>query len=278
MKPTNIKPTVKSIELPNRVKLQYVERGDPLGVPVLFLHGITDSWHSFEPVLPYLPASIRAFALSQRGHGDSGRPASGYHPRDFADDILAFMDALNLKQAVIAGHSMGSHIAQRFALDYPERIQGLALIASFFSFRGKQCVIELRDAVSDVTDPIDRDFALEFQQSTLAKEVPHTFLETVVEESRKAPARVWRAALEGLLETDNSVELYKIKAPTLIFWGDQDAYCPRSDQEAIQSAITGSHLLVYTGAGHALHWEFPDRFGADMVAFTTKLASRAQTV
>jgi non-heme chloroperoxidase len=254
MNTTKIKPTVESIELPNRVKLQYVEQGDHAGTPVLFLHGITDSWHSFEPVLPHLPASIRAFALSQRGHGDSGRPTSGYHPRDFAADVVAFMDAFNLKQAVIAGHSMGSHIAQRFALDYPERILGLVLIGSFFSFQGNQCVMELSDAVSNLADPIDRDFALEFQQSTLAKEVPQSFLETVVEESLKVPARVWRAALEGLLEADHSVGLYKIKAPTLIVWGDRDAFCPRSDQEALRAAITGSRLLVYTGAGHALHW------------------------
>lgn len=276
MKPANIIPTVKSIELPNRVKLQYVERGDPMGVPVLFLHGITDSWYSFEPVLPHLPASIHAFALSQRGHGDSERPAAGYRPLDFAADVVAFMDALELKQAVIAGHSMGSYIAQCFALNYPERIMGLVLIASFFSFRGKQCVIELRDAVSNLTDPIDHGFALEFQQSTLAKEVPQTFLETVVEESRKVPARVWKAALEGLLEADHSAELYKIKSPTLIVWGDQDAYCPRSDQEAIQSAITGSPLLVYTGAGHAIHWEYPERFAADVAAFIRSLANRAQ--
>ncbi len=275
MKSTNIRPVVKFVELPNRVKLQYVEQGNHAGTPVLFLHGITDSWHSFEPVLSHLPASIRAFALSQRGHGDSDRPTSGYHPRDFADDIVAFMDALNIKQAVIAGHSMGSHIAQRFALDYPERILGLVLIGSFFSFRGKQCVMELSDAVSNLTDPIDRDFALEFQQSTLAKEVPQTFLETVVEESRKAPARVWRAALEGLLEADHSTELYKIKAPTLIVWGDRDAFCPPSDQEVLRAAITGSHLLVYTGAGHGLHWEYPERFAADMVAFTRSLVNRA---
>lgn len=272
MDTTNITPVVKSVELPNRVKLQYAEQGDSAGTPVLFLHGITDSWRSFEPVLPYLPASIRAFALSQRGHGDSDRPARGYRPHDFAADVVAFMDALKLKQAVIAGHSMGSHIAQRFALDYPARITGLVLISSFFSFRGKACVIELGDVVSNLTDPVDRDFALEFQQSTLAKEVPQAFLETVVEESRKAPARVWKAALEGLMESDNSAELGKIKAPTLIVWGDRDTYCPQSDQEALRAAIPGSRLLVYPGAGHALHWEHPERFAADMVSFTRSRA------
>jgi pimeloyl-ACP methyl ester carboxylesterase len=62
---------MKSVELPNGVRLPYVEQGDPSGVPVLLLHGITDSWYSFEPVLPHLPESIHAFALTQRGHGDA---------------------------------------------------------------------------------------------------------------------------------------------------------------------------------------------------------------
>src|SRR3712207_9373020 len=91
---------IESVELPNGVKLPYVEQGDPSGVPVLLLHGITDSWRSFEPVLPYLPASIRAFALTQRGHGDAERPAAGYHPRDFAADVAAFLDSQGLASAV----------------------------------------------------------------------------------------------------------------------------------------------------------------------------------
>jgi pimeloyl-ACP methyl ester carboxylesterase len=55
-------PVVKSVQLPGRVRLEYVEQGDPAGVPVVMLHGLTDSWHSFEPVLPHLPESIHAFA------------------------------------------------------------------------------------------------------------------------------------------------------------------------------------------------------------------------
>ena len=55
MKTAKTIPVEKTIELTNGVKLQYVEQGDPAGAPVLFLHGITDSWRSFEPVLPHLP-------------------------------------------------------------------------------------------------------------------------------------------------------------------------------------------------------------------------------
>lgn len=60
--------------------------------------------------------------------------------------------------------------------------------------------------------------------------------------------------------------------PTLLVWGDRDAFCFRSDQEALLKAIPGSQLVVYEGAGHGLHWEEPERFAADLVSFATGLA------
>ena len=154
---------VNSVELANGVRLAYVEQGDPLGVPVVLLHGITDSWHSFERVLPHLPDSIRTFALSQRGHGDADRPTTGYRPQDFAADLAAFMRALDLGPAVIAGHSMGASIAQRFAIDHPGRTIGLVLVGSLTTWRGHPDFVDLWDsAVSTLTDPIDRDFVSEF--------------------------------------------------------------------------------------------------------------------
>ena len=267
---TTVKTTfeIKSIDLPNGIRLPYVEQGDPAGIPVIFLHGYTDSWHSFEPVLPHLPESIHAFALTQRGHGEAERPTMGYQPRDFAADVAAFMDALRLERAVIAGHSMGSTIAQRFGLDYPGRTLGLVLIGSFAGFRDNPGIMEFWNlALSQLEDPIDFSFAREFQESTLAQPVAPAFFETVVHESLKVPARVWKAAFQGLLEGEFPTELGKIKAPTLIFWGDQDVYCPRSDQETLRTAIGGSRLVVYPGVGHALHWEEPERFAGDLVAF-----------
>ena len=163
---------MKSVELPNRVKLPYVEQGDPSGIPMVLLHGITDSWYSFEPLLPHLPQSIHAFALSQRGHGDADRPAEGYRFDDFEGDVAAFMDALNIGQAVVVGHSMGRSVAQRFALDYPECTLGLGLVGSVTTWRGNPGLVELWDSVvSTLTDPIDPGFVREFQESTLARPV-----------------------------------------------------------------------------------------------------------
>ncbi len=260
------------IDLPGRVALEAVLQGSPAGYPVVFLHGATDSWRSFEPVLPQLPASIRAIALSQRGHGDSGRPDGDYDPSDFAADVAAVLDRLGIERAVIAGHSMGSHVAQRFAIDHPDRTAGLVLAGAFYRFATNAVVTEYWDTVvSTLADPIGRSVAVEFQASTLARPVPPAFFDMVLRESLKVPARVWRDAFEGLLKVDHADRLGSIDVPTLIIWGDQDAFCPRADQDALLAAIADSRLVVYAGAGHALHWEEPVRYAADVAAFVMSL-------
>jgi non-heme chloroperoxidase len=270
-KPTT--PNVKSVELPDGVRLPYVEQGDPSGVPVVLLHAIADSWRSFELVLSDLPASIHAYALTQRGHGDASRPARGYQSRDFAADLAAFMDALHIEAAVIVGGSSGGFIARRFAIDHPGRTLGLVLLGSPATLRDKPGVLEMWDStISKLTDPISPDLVREFVEGTLTQPVPQAFLETIVQENLKVPARVWIATFEGLLEDDSLMELDKIKASTLVVWGDQDAILAQSDQETLAAAITGSRLLAYPGAGHAFYWEDPGRVASDLAAFIAGLA------
>lgn len=274
MKRTTV-PVMKSVELPNGVAVPYAEQGDTSGYPVVLLHAIADSWRSFERVLSDLPESIHAFALTQRGHGDASRPARGYHSRDFAADLAAFMDALHLEAAVVVGGSSGGFVARRFAIDHPERTLGLVLLGSPAILRDKPGVLEMWDStISELKDPISPDLVREFAEGTLTRPVPQAFLETIVQENLKAPARVWRATFEGLLEDDSLEELDKIKAPTLIVWGDRDAILPRSDQETLATAITGSRLLVYPGAGHAFYWEDPGRVASDLAAFIAELETK----
>jgi pimeloyl-ACP methyl ester carboxylesterase len=265
-----VPPVLKSAELSTGVRLPYVEQGDPAGVPVLLLHGYTDSWRSFEPVLPHLPPSLRAIAPSQRGHGDADRPVAGYRPHDYAADLAALMDALDLESAVVAGHSMGSSAAQRFAIDYPERTRGLVLLASATTWQRSAFLVELWDTVvSTLTDPIDPGFVREFQASPL---MSPAFLDVVVRESLKLPARVWRAVLKDLLEADFSGEIGEIAAPTLIVWGDQDIVAPQSEQAPLAAAIAGARRREYPGLGHGLHWEEPERVATDLATFVRDIA------
>jgi pimeloyl-ACP methyl ester carboxylesterase len=263
---------VRTVALPGGVRLEYVEQGDGAGAPVVMLHGVTDSWRSFSGVLSHLPNGLRAFALSQRGHGDSSRPPAGYAPGDFAGDVAAFLDAHDLPSAVIVGHSMGSLVAQRFAIDYPDRTTGLVLMGSTPRMRTNAGVREFRDNVIEtLADPLDPAFVLEFQQSTLARPTPAGLIDTVVQESLKVPARVWRDAFTGFVDMDYTAELGRITAPTLVVWGTADAYFLRHEQEALLSGIRGATFIAYDGAGHGFHWEEPFRFAADLVRFCRAL-------
>ena len=264
--------TAKTVQLPNQVKLPYVEQGDSSGFPLILLHGYADSWHSFKRVLANLPKSIRAFALTQRGHGDASHPTAGYRVHDFVADLVAFMDALYINAAVIVGGSSGGFVARRFAIDHPQRTLGLVLIGSPLTLRDKPSVLELWDStISKFTDPINPGFVREFVESAFVQPVSQEFLEMLVQESLKVPARIWKATLEGLLEDDSSEMLDEIRAPTLIVWGDKDTIVPLSDQETLARAIADSRLVVYHGAGHALYCEEPVRCASDLATFILNL-------
>jgi len=262
------------VRLKTGVELQVAEAGPPNGNPVLFLHGFTDSWFSYSRVIEALPAGVRAIVPSQRGHGDSDRPACCYRVTDFSADAVALLDALGISRATVVGHSMGSFIAQRIAIDHPERVHRLVLIGSGATTRSKP-VIEFNDAVQQLSDPIDSVFVREFQVSTAYKPLPPAFLDRAVGESMKVPARVWRESLGGLIAGDTRNEVGAIRAPTLVVWGDRDAPWVRSEQDDLVRRIPGSRLIAYPEIGHAPHWEDPARFLADFDAFRNEPAASA---
>lgn len=259
---------VRLVELPGGLRLPYVAQGDPDGTPVVFLHGLSDSWRSYEPLLPELPESIYAVALTQRGHGDADRPTHGYTAHDFAADLAGFLDALDLEQAVIVGHSMGSVIAAQFAGAYPDRTRGLVLMAGFYCFAENPDLVNFLETVLlNLEDPIDPAFVREFQEGTAALPVDRDQMDIFVAESLKVPARVWRAAAAGMMTDEHVAQLSAITAPTLMLWGDCDVFTPESDQLQLCQAIPGACLEIYQGIGHALHWEVPARVARDIAAF-----------
>jgi len=111
-------------------RLHYAERGDREEEAIIFLHGYSDSWYSFSRVLPLLSPEYHAFALTQRGHGDSDKPECYYTPDDFAADVDAIMDVVGIEEATLVGASTGALFAQRVLLSYPRRVNRLVLIGA----------------------------------------------------------------------------------------------------------------------------------------------------
>ena len=264
---------VSAVTLENGLTLSYAEQGDRAGPVLVLLPGPTDSWRSYEPVLERLPRSLRVIAISQRGHGESDKPVTGYRVEDFAGDVAPLLDALGIERAVLAGHSGSCLVARRVAIDLPERVAGLVLEASPTTLRSDARLEGLVEStVASVTDPIDPDFARSVVIDTSSDELEAEVLDRLVSELLKVPARVWREMFAGLLQYDDMAELQGISAPTLLLWGDADALVDSDMQDQLTRRILDAKLLVYPGVGHTPRWEDPSRFAADVASFVERLA------
>jgi non-heme chloroperoxidase len=260
------------IQLASGLRLSYEERGS--GPALVLLPGPTDSWRSYEPLMAHLPESLHVLAVSQRGHGDSDKPASGYGVEDFAGDVRAFLDGVGVSRAVVAGHSGAGLVARRFALDAPERVAGVVLLAAPTTLRGNPRLEGfVGSVVARLTDPVDAELARSLVADTSGPQLPASFVDDMVEEILKVPARVWQQTFGALLSYDDTGELSRISAPTLVVWGDADDIVDREMQDAIVSAVRSAELVVLSGIGHSPHWEDPARVAAALAAFVERVSA-----
>ena len=266
-------PGVSRVTLASGLTLSYADQGDVTEPAVLLLPGPTDSWRSYQDVLDRLPRETLAISVSQRGHGDSDKPDTGYGVQSFAADVVLLLDALGIGRAVVVGHSGSCLVARRVALDHPDRVAGLVLEASPTTLRDDPHLVGfVESVVSELEDPISPDFARSFVAETSSAGLRADAVDLLVEELLKVPAHVWRGTFSGLLEYDDMTELARIAAPTLLVWGSADALVSRDMQEQLARSIQDADLLVYPGLGHTPRWEDPARFSTDLVAFARRAA------
>jgi non-heme chloroperoxidase len=258
--------TLADIQLSTGIRMHYAEQGHPADHPLVLLHGLSDSWFSYSRVLPALARSYHVYALDQRGHGDSDRPASGYAMADLAADVVAFLDAMHLTRATVVGHSMGSIVAIEAALAAPERLDALVLIGANTSWDAPE-IMGFQEVVDSLEDPIAAEFVREFQASTAFEPLPEAFMERVVAESLKLPARVWRGALGGCIAADYAGRLGAIQTRTLVIGGEDDAYCSQANQHELAARLPNAALKLYPQLGHCPHWERPEAFVRDLEQF-----------
>ncbi|MCP3136823.1 alpha/beta fold hydrolase [Pyxidicoccus xibeiensis] len=267
-----IAPRERSVTLSTGVTLRYVEQGFKHGPAVVFLHGYTDSHRTWDLDLPIFPRNFHVYALDQRGHGDSSKPACCYTQQDFAADVVAFLDAVGEPRAILVGHSMGSFIAQQVALDSPSRVKALVLVGSAPTVAGNEVALFLKSIVDTQVGTVDPVFVREFQTSTFVRPVPPSYIDTLVSESLKVPASVWQATLDGLIAEDHSARLGEIQVPVLVVGGDQDGFFPVAQQQALVDALPNATFVLYPNTGHAPHAELRYRFVYDVTRFLVSVA------
>jgi pimeloyl-ACP methyl ester carboxylesterase len=256
---------VKTILLANGLSLPFAETGDSAGIPVVFVHAYVESWRYFEIVLQHLPPALHGYAPTQRGHGDADRP-EGYTPDEFASDVVGFMDAVGLQRAVLVGSSSGGLVTQLVASSQPHRVSALVLLGAPATLAEKPGVLAMSQEMAKLDDPLDPTFVEEFVRATSPASITDEVITVLVEESLNVPARVWKETLRGLIDADLPVPLDRITAPTLLIWGDHDAFV-RDDQPILLRNLPDARQIVYEGTGHAPHLAEPGRVAMDIVDF-----------
>jgi pimeloyl-ACP methyl ester carboxylesterase len=201
-------------------RLRYIEMGS--GVPLLLLHGNGESHTYFARQTEPLSLFFRVIAVDTRGHGDSPRGGAPFTLEQFAQDLMGFMDSLNLARAHILGFSDGGNIALLFALRHPERVCSLILNGANLHPRGIRAELRLRDALAygpaALLSPFSRRAKAKKERLGLMVREPHIRKET----------------------------LNTLRMPVLVIAGDHDMIYG-SHTRAIAEAIPGAELCILPG-------------------------------
>ena len=257
----------KRVELPNGIQLAYVEAGNPNGEPLLLLHGYTDTSRSWSLLVPHL-SRYRLLIPDQRGHGASSAPECCYAIADFAYDARLFLDAIGVKRAAVAGHSMGSMVAMSMAAEYPDRVSAIALLGS----TGLAPVTRdawLFENATGQRFPIDRNsqFMRDWDPANQPTPVDPTFAAAARSEIYAIPRQVWRGVLRDLTGVSVARHADDVKAAVLVLSGGSDALFPKQHHDALTRAFPGAKARVYPGLGHNFLWEQPAVVAGDIANF-----------
>ena len=231
------------------------------GRPIVLVHGLADDHRAWRKVLPDLVLDHRVVLYDFRGHGETELGACDGSLAQLAADLIALMDAVALDRTLIAGFSLGGTVAMRVGIDHPERVEGLALVAtsSRVNAAAAQWYRERADAV-DAGDPklrerLDRDTE-DVYRNDLGELEDGLAIRRQSTADPRGFANACRA-MAGLHEHPLDDEIGSIVAPTVVVAGEADQHCPPRAGEIIASRIEKSTLRVFPGAGHPIPVERP---------------------
>lgn len=267
------------VRLPSGDVVHFRDQGPRDREPLVLLHGSNASLHTWEPWVAAMPGR-RIITLDLQAHGLTGPIASGdYGQKAMAGLTLATLDALGVGRFALGGNSMGGGVAARIALDAPERVSHLVLVAAagLDMPAGQTRAVPLAfqllrtPVVRDVLRDVSPRFMFERSlRSAVANEaiITAAMIDRYWELARlpgQRAATVQRVNLPGDRTLEDNAE--RITVPTLILWGREDGWVPLAIGERWDARLPASTLIVYDGIGHLPHEEAAARSAADVEAF-----------
>jgi pimeloyl-ACP methyl ester carboxylesterase len=250
----------------NGIDLNYYDRGSGCGV--LFLHGWGSDFSSFLSFLDRVSEcglGYRACALDLPGFGKSAEPPCVWGVDDYADFTLDFLAELNIKSAVLIGHSFGGRIAIKLAArkDLPIVIPKIILVDSAGIRRNKNAKQTARALLYKV---VKRFVSIEAVQKNYPNLLEKLRNKMGSEDYRNASPRM-RECLVKTINEDLTHCLAAISCPALLIWGENDAATPLADAEVMEKLIPDAGLVVLKNAGHYSFLDQSHVFGRVLDSF-----------
>lgn len=230
----------------NGIRLAFDRRGK--GTPMVLLHGFPLDHHLWDEVVPLLEDRFDLILPDLRGFGSSSTVDSFYTMEDFALDVAALLDHLDIQKAAVVGHSMGGYAALAFARLYPERVSGLGLVSTQVLADAPERKEGRYNSAAEVAD---KGIASVVETMT-PKFTPDARLQEYARESmeRQLPG-AYIGALKAMAErVDSTPLLASIQYPVVIVHGDADALVPIDRAREVKAALPHAHLVEVGGAGH----------------------------
>ena len=243
------------------------------GDPVVLIHGLADDHRAWRCVVAHLMLTRRVILYNLRGHGGTELGAADGTLSQLGADLIDLCDSLELDQPALAGFSLGGTIAMRAALDAPDRIGALVLVATSSRVgRAARDWYAQRAQLASSGDPGLRA-TLDQDTTDVYRARPEgTGAGLLIRRSStRDPLGYANAcrAMEGLSHQPLDDELPKIKKQTLVLAGSEDQHCPPRAGEIIAGRIPDAALTVYEGAGHPLPYERPAEVAAAILKYST---------
>ncbi|RIK42806.1 MAG: alpha/beta hydrolase [Chloroflexi bacterium] len=256
------------VELASGRQVHYWEQGS--GPVLLLIAGLGSPKGSWAAAMARLSDTFRCIAIDNRDAGENVEERAGYSIADMADDCAAFLRALGIERASVAGSSMGGFIALHLTLNYPLLVDRLILVGTAAA------------VPSGIAAPVEADWApdtLERARRRLPQTVAPGFFEAHPERLEEMAAETaqnnmtfagYARQSAAITEThDVRSRLEEILQPTLVVHGDADAAVPLAAGEELARGIAHARLEVLPNVGHLPHRETPDAFAALVREFLT---------
>jgi pimeloyl-ACP methyl ester carboxylesterase len=244
---------------------------------LVFLHYWGGSTRTWCPVIDLLADRARCVAIDHRGWGQSSAPATGYATGDLAHDALAVIRALDLRDYIVVGHSMGGKVAQLLASQRPEGLRGVVLVAPA---PAKPLPIpeerraEMARAYS-IRETVIAGLDTVLRYAPLSNAVR----EQVIEDSLAGAEHAKQGWPARTIIEDVSADLDQINVPVLVIAGDQDKLEAAEVMEShVIANIPGARLEVITDSGHLLPLEQPRELSERITAFRDAISKTSESV